>query len=52
MGIVVDTDCFDFIFLSVGECVRQNLKEYFPESYVWARRESKRKEDRQILRTV
>lgn len=49
---MVDADCFDLIFLFVGECARQNLKEYFPKSYVWARRKSKRKEDRQILRTV
>lgn len=52
--IVTDPDCFDFLFLAIGKCARQNLKEYFPKSYVGAKnqRESRRKEERrQILGT-
>lgn len=32
--IVTDPDCFDFLFLAIGKCARQNLKEYFPKLYV------------------
>lgn len=52
MRILVDLHYFDFIFFVIRESESLNLKEYFPNSYIWPRRESERTEDRQILGTV